>query len=168
MAQNDPKWPKVAQIWPKWPKMAQNGPRMTQSGPKMTQNGPQLPQMAQKWRPDLRTFSKSFVSQSLSLERALSSEIGSQDPCLAHHAVAAWQHLMLLWFWLCQKNIESCHKPESWKPRSVRWPTCPLSFSSLSFSPAFVFVFLFGNLYFSSISSSALTFSLGLPFYQKH
>ena len=29
---------------------------MIQSGPKMTQNGPQLPQMAQKWRPDLRTF----------------------------------------------------------------------------------------------------------------
>ena len=66
------------------------------------------------------------------------------------------------------KNIESCHKPESWKPRSVRWPTCPLSFSSLSFSPAFVFVFLFGNSYFSSISSSALTFSLGLPSYQRH
>ena len=63
-----------------------------------------LPQMAQKWRPDLRTFSKSFVSQSLSLslERALSSEIGSQDPCSAHHAVAAWQHFMLL-SWISAK-----------------------------------------------------------------
>ena len=34
---------------------------------------------------------------SLSLERALSSETGSQDPCSARHAVAAWQHFMLLW-----------------------------------------------------------------------
>ena len=34
---------------------------------------------------------------SLSLERALSSETGSQDPCSAHHAVAAWEHFMLLW-----------------------------------------------------------------------
>ena len=68
MAKNDPKWPKVAQIWPK---MALEWPKMIQSGPKMTQNGTQLPQMAQKWRPDLRTFSKSFVSQSLSLSSAL-------------------------------------------------------------------------------------------------
>ena len=30
---------------------------MIQNGPKITQNGPKLPQMAQKWRPDLRTFS---------------------------------------------------------------------------------------------------------------
>merc|ERR1712001_404375 len=33
---------------------------------------------------------------SLSLERALSSETGSQDPCSARHAVTAWQHFMLL------------------------------------------------------------------------
>ena len=33
---------------------------MIQSGPKMTQNGPQLPKMAQKWRPDLHTFSAIF------------------------------------------------------------------------------------------------------------
>ena len=39
MAQNDPKWPKMALEWPK----------MISSGPKMTQNGPQLPLMAQKW-----------------------------------------------------------------------------------------------------------------------
>ena len=104
------KWPKMTQNGPKWPKydpkrakMALEWPKMIQSGPKMTQNGPQLPQMAQKWRPDLRTFSKSFVSQSLSLslERALSSEIGSQDPCSAHHAVVAWQHFMLL----CHLNL---------------------------------------------------------------
>ena len=43
----------------------------------------------------LRAVSKSFVSQSL--ERALSSETGSQDPCSARHAVTAWQHFMLLW-----------------------------------------------------------------------
>ena len=29
----------------------------------MTQNGPQLPQMAQKLRPDLRTFSAFFLSE---------------------------------------------------------------------------------------------------------
>ena len=34
---------------------------------------------------------------SLSLERALSSETGSQDPCSARYAVTAWQHFMLLW-----------------------------------------------------------------------
>ena len=26
----------------------------------------------------------------------MSSEIGSQDPCSAHHAIVAWQHFMLL------------------------------------------------------------------------
>ena len=42
---------------------------------------------------------------SLSLERALSSETGSQDPCSARHAVTAWQHFMLLWWvLLCQKQ----------------------------------------------------------------
>ena len=34
---------------------------MIQNGPKMTQNGPKYPQMAQIWRPDLRTFSANFV-----------------------------------------------------------------------------------------------------------
>ena len=58
MTQNGPKWPKYD---PKWPKMALEWPKMIQSGPKMTQNGPQLPQMAQKWRPDLHTFSANFV-----------------------------------------------------------------------------------------------------------
>ena len=53
--------------------------------------------MAQKWRPDLRTFCEPI---SLSLERALSSETGSQDPCLAHHAVVAWEHFVLL----CDKD----------------------------------------------------------------
>ena len=37
--------------------MAQNGPRMTQNDPKWPKNDPKLPQMAQKLRPDLRTFS---------------------------------------------------------------------------------------------------------------
>ena len=73
--------------------MAQSGPRMTQNDPKRPKNGPQLPQMAKN---DARIYAL-FVSQSLSLERALSSEIGSQDPCSAHHAVVAWEHFMLLW-----------------------------------------------------------------------
>ena len=106
MTQNGPKWPKYD---PKWPKMALEWPKMIQSGPKMTQNGPQLPQMAQKWRPDLRTFCEPI---SLSLERALSSEIGSQDPCSAHHAVVAWEHFMLLWAWggLKTQRSRSCDR----------------------------------------------------------
>ena len=36
---------------------------MIQSGPKMTQNGPKIPQMAQKLRPDLRTFSAIFLTE---------------------------------------------------------------------------------------------------------
>ena len=44
MTQNDPKWPKKD---PKWPKI--------------TPNGPKLPQMAKKWRPDLRNFSAIFL-----------------------------------------------------------------------------------------------------------
>ena len=79
MPQNGQKWPKVAQIWPQ---MAQNGPRMTQNDPKWPKNGPQLPQMPQKLGPDLRTFSKSFVSQSLSLSSALWAQT------LAHKTLA--------------------------------------------------------------------------------
>ena len=37
-----------------------------------------------------------FLSLSLSLERALSSEIGSQDPCSARSAAPELQHFMLL------------------------------------------------------------------------
>ena len=43
---------------------------------------------------------------SLSLERALSSETGSQDPCSAHHAVVAWKHFMLL----CRQHSLKNHK----------------------------------------------------------
>ena len=57
MTQNAPKWPKYD---PKWPQMALEWPKMIQNGPKMTQHGPKLPQMAQIWRPDLRTFSAIF------------------------------------------------------------------------------------------------------------
>ena len=43
--------------------MAQNGPRMTQNDPKWPKNDPKLPQMAQKLRPDLRTFSAIFSTE---------------------------------------------------------------------------------------------------------
>ena len=36
---------------------------MIQNGPKMTLNYPKLPQIAQKWHPDLRTFSAIFLTE---------------------------------------------------------------------------------------------------------
>ena len=64
----------------------------------MAHNYPKLP------KNDARIYAL-FVSQSLSLECALSSEIGSQDPCSAHHAVVAWQHFMLLCQVECSQRI---------------------------------------------------------------
>ena len=82
MTQNDPKWPKND---PKWPTITPNGPKMT---------------------PGFTHFFQELCEPiSLSLERALSSEIGSQDPCSARSAAPALQHFMLLCtdltnFWL--------------------------------------------------------------------
>ena len=68
----------MAQKDPQWPTITPNGPKMT---------------------PGFTHFFQELCEPiSLSLERALSSEIGSQEPCSAHHAVVAWQHFMLLWF----------------------------------------------------------------------
>ena len=62
---------------PKWPTITPNGPKMT---------------------PGFTYFFQELCEPiSLSLERALSSEIGSQDPCSARNAVPAFQHFMLLW-----------------------------------------------------------------------
>ena len=88
---------------------------MIQSGPKMTQNGPQLPQMAQKWRPDLRTFSAIFfdwksssanffalrmyalkVFMPFAIKKNVKAQIWSQVVIAArsntYHVLYTWQH----------------------------------------------------------------------------
>ena len=98
MTQSGPKWPKYD---PKWPKMAQNGPRMTQIDPKWPENDPKWPTITPNGPKMTAGFTHFFQEHcepiSLSLERALSSEIGSQDPCSARSATPALQHFMLLW-----------------------------------------------------------------------
>ena len=74
--------------------MAQNGPSMTQNDPKWPKNDPKWPTITPKWPKNEQELCEPI---SLSLERALSSEIGSQDPCSARSAAPALQHFMLLW-----------------------------------------------------------------------
>merc|ERR1719458_1811257 len=78
---------------------------------------------------------------SLSLERALSSETGSQDPCSARYAVTAWQHFMLLCTSLssCHPRLERCGGPAEGRQYSNH-PSIACAFRELLRDPRLLYL----------------------------